>query len=55
MPLVSYRKRCATKIMNEPCPICGKRQLMQESKLVEKDGKLVWICKVHLAEDVIVP
>jgi hypothetical protein len=55
MPLVPYRTRCATRILSNPCPICGKRPLMKHTKQVEKNGQKVLVCKHHQVEEKVIP
>jgi len=56
MPLVPYHKLVKVRITSEPCPICKKRVLMQNTTLVDKDGKKVRVCSIHVPkEEEIIP
>ena len=55
MSLVSYYTRCTTRILSVPCPICGQRPLVKNTKQVDKNGKKVRICNKHHVEESVIP
>jgi ribosome-binding protein aMBF1 (putative translation factor) len=49
--MVSYKDLCKTHIMNNPCPICGKRANMKDTKVVKVNGEEFVVCKHHHVEE----
>ena len=49
--LVSYKDLCKLHVARNPCPLCGKRLVLKNTKLIKTkvDGKsvLVRICAHH--------